>query len=142
MRKSKVILLLGTNLGDRDLNLKEALNNIENEVGEIVSKSEIKETEPVGFTAEIDFYNQLLEVLTYLSPIDLLNRVKQIESRMGRVYTTPKQGEKYVSRIIDIDILFYNDLNFQSSVLTIPHPQTENRKFVKLMLNRFSFEVI
>ena len=139
MKKNKVVFLLGTNLGDRCLNLEEALNNIESRVGGIVLKSKIEETEPVGFTAEIDFYNQLIEVETLLSPVSVLREIKEIEKDMGRVYSIPKKGEKYVSRIIDIDILYYNNLNFQSSKLIIPHPQIASREFVKSMLIKFNF---
>lgn len=137
MKKNKVVFLLGTNLGDRCLNLEEALINIESRVGEIILKSKIEETEPVGFTAEMDFYNQLIEVETLLSPVSVLREIKEIEKDMGRVYSIPNEGEKYVSRIIDIDLLYYNSLNFQSSKLVIPHPQIVERKFVSLMINNF-----
>ena len=95
------------------------------------------ETEPVGFTSSTLFLNQLIEISTDLSPIQLLNTIKKIENTMGRVYTKPLPQEKYVSRIIDIDILQMNDLIFTSERLRIPHYQNFTRKFVGKMLDMF-----
>ena len=138
MSKNRVTLLLGTNLGDRKINLEEAIRYIENRVGDIFSKSKINETKPMGFTANMDFYNQIIQANTKLSPVKLLKTIKEIEQNMGRVYTKPKDGEKYTSRVIDIDILFYNDINYRSSKLTLPHKQVYEREFVKDMLAEFS----
>ncbi|MRJ10843.1 2-amino-4-hydroxy-6-hydroxymethyldihydropteridine diphosphokinase [Ornithobacterium rhinotracheale] len=133
MTKSKVVLLLGTNLGCRAENLKQAKNHL-SEIGEIESETPILETEPVDFTAEQDFLNQILIFNTGLSPMSLLKAIKKIEKEMGRIYTKPREGEKYVSRIIDIDILFYENLNFSSKVLNIPHHQVKSRNFVRELL--------
>lgn len=132
---NKATLLLGTNLGDREINLARAIKGVEKEVGNISFKSKVKETKPVGFTAEMDFYNQIIQVDTILSPIKLLNTLKHIESKMGRIYTKPKKGEKYTSRIIDLDILFYNDIVYNSCKLTLPHEQVFKRDFVSKMLD-------
>ncbi|WP_406628660.1 2-amino-4-hydroxy-6-hydroxymethyldihydropteridine diphosphokinase [Ornithobacterium rhinotracheale] len=131
--KSKVVLLLGTNLGDRSRNLIQAKEHLL-EIGEIFQETSVMETAPVGFTAEQDFYNQVLVFYTELSPVALLKALKVIEKKMGRVYTEPLRGEKYVSRIIDVDILFYESLKFSSKMLNIPHCQVESRFFVRELL--------
>ncbi|MFU2093643.1 2-amino-4-hydroxy-6-hydroxymethyldihydropteridine diphosphokinase [Ornithobacterium rhinotracheale] len=131
--KSKVVLLLGTNLGDRSQNLIQAKECL-SEIGEIFQETSVMETAPVDFTAEQDFYNQVLVFYTELSPVALLKALKVIEKKMGRVYTEPLRGEKYVSRIIDIDILFYENLKFSSKVLILPHEQVKSRKFVHELL--------
>ncbi|MRI62426.1 2-amino-4-hydroxy-6-hydroxymethyldihydropteridine diphosphokinase [Ornithobacterium rhinotracheale] len=133
MTKSKVVLLLGTNLGNRAENLKQAKIHL-SEIGEIESETPIMETEPVGFTADQDFLNQILLFRTDFSPIKLLVAIKEVEKSMGRIYTQPREGEKYVSRIIDIDILFYEKLIFSSKVLNIPHHQVKSRDFVRELL--------
>lgn len=133
MMKNKVVLLLGTNLGERSQNLNQAKMYLST-LGEIEQETPIMETKPVGFTADQDFYNQILIFHTSLSPVSLLKSLKKIEKNMGRVYTKPLVGEKYVSRIIDIDILFYENLKFSSKVLKIPHHQVESRDFVRELL--------
>lgn len=132
MSKHSCVLLLGTNLGDRKKNLNIALSLIEIEIGIIQDKSKILETKAEDFESDHLFLNQALTIGTPLSPIEILNRIKKIENQMGRVYLT--DGERYQNRIIDIDILKINNINFQSARLLIPHPQIKNRKFVKKLL--------
>uniref|UniRef100_UPI0039A6521B 2-amino-4-hydroxy-6- hydroxymethyldihydropteridine diphosphokinase n=1 Tax=Ornithobacterium rhinotracheale TaxID=28251 RepID=UPI0039A6521B len=135
MMKSEVTLLLGSNLGDRARNLAQAKAHL-SEIGTIKAETPIMETQPVGFTAEQDFLNQVLYLSTPLSPISLLKSIKSIEKKMGRIYTQPLAGEKYVSRIIDIDILFYEEVKFSSKVLKVPHHQVESRDFVRELLGK------
>lgn len=132
MSHNQAILLLGTNLGDKNQNLKSAEKRIIKEIGEVENKSEILETEPVGFISENNFLNQALLVHTSLSPVSLLKAVQSIEKEMGRIKTNPQQ--RYEDRIIDIDILNFNGLIFESPQLKLPHPQVYSREFVKTLL--------
>ncbi|HEY4539153.1 MAG TPA: 2-amino-4-hydroxy-6-hydroxymethyldihydropteridine diphosphokinase [Faecalibacter sp.] len=125
------VLLLGTNLGDKKNNLEVAKSLITQQVGEIVKVTNILENEADGFTSDELFLNQKLLVTTKLSPIQLLKVIKTIEKNMGRTYTQPRDGEKYVDRIIDIDILRYNNITFLSESLTVPHHQLVTRAFIK-----------
>lgn len=128
MSYNNVILLLGSNSGNRDFQLETAQFFIQKEIGEIKKKSKILETDPVGFDSENKFLNQALFVDTLLSPVSLLKAVKDIELKMGRVYL--KTDQKYQDRIIDIDILKFNEIIFESDRLSIPHHQVFTRKFV------------
>ncbi len=129
MSQNTVQLLLGSNLNDRNINLMTAQLKIEKEIGEIEKKSKILETSPEGFESAHDFLNQIIQIKTCLSPISILKIVKKIEKEMGRTYLETNQ--KYQDRIIDIDILKFNQIKFKSTVLEIPHPQLFSRNFVK-----------
>lgn len=133
MSTNSTILLLGTNLGNKNNNLDRAKELINKEIGEIVKFSNILENEAEGFESLNTFLNQKIEVKTYLSPIKLLEKIKIIEYEMGRVYSKPKDGEKYIDRLIDIDILLFNNINFSSEILLIPHNQIFSRVFIKLL---------
>ncbi len=133
MSQNTIYLLLGSNLNDRKKNLEMAKMHIQKELGEILKVSEIIETEPEGFESEHPFLNQTIVIQTNLSPVNLLTKIKEIEYRMGRVYLHTEQ--KYQDRIIDIDILLYNQIIFESTLLSIPHHQIISRKFVKKILN-------
>lgn len=135
MSMNHVILLLGTNLNNKKKNLEDAKMQIILQIGEFVKESEITETEPADFESENLFLNQLLTVKTTLSPIQLLDKIKVIEKQMGRKYLPTDQN--YQDRIIDIDIIFYNDLTYKSSRLIIPHEQIKTRDFIKMMLNYY-----
>lgn len=128
-------MLLGTNLNNKKKNLYVAKIEIEKHLGDIVKESEIEETEPVEFESENSFLNQLVTIKTPLSPIQLLDSIKMIEKQMGRIYLPTSQ--KFQDRIIDIDILFYNDLTYNSSRLSIPHHQIKTRDFIKKMMNYY-----
>lgn len=123
-------LLLGTDLFDRKKNLTEAKRLIDKHVGLIISESKILKTKPVDFTSDTMFLNQIIVVETELSPNSLLRTIKSIEKKMGRIYLEPKKGEKYTSRLIDIDILKFNRLKYKAEQLTIPHPQVIERDFI------------
>ncbi|MGI9526257.1 MAG: 2-amino-4-hydroxy-6-hydroxymethyldihydropteridine diphosphokinase [Weeksellaceae bacterium] len=132
------ILLLGSDLGDRNKSINDAKSFINKEIGSVKKESNILETKSIGFTSDQNFLNQTLVVQTKLSPMQLLRALKDIEKRMGRVYMTPKPGEMYTSRIIDLDILYYDKINFKSKYLLIPHPQVYTRPFVTNLLNDIS----
>ncbi len=122
---NQVVLLLGCNIGDRIKYLELAINKLADELGSVLAKSSIYESEPWGFDAEISFLNQVLIVETESLPEQLLGQTQIIENNLGRVRT--KKG--YESRIMDIDILFFNDLVIETETLTIPHPALHKRKF-------------
>ncbi len=126
----KVYLGIGTNLGNRENNLREALDMIEVHAGKVRNTSSIYETEPWGFQSDNRFLNIVAEVSTRLSPSGLLGRLLMIESLIGRV----REGKGYKSRIIDLDILFYGDEIMETKALTIPHPALHKRRFVLVPL--------
>ncbi len=126
MKKSTTYLSLGSNVGDRTDNLKNAINSIENLVGKVNKISKFYENPAIGFDGD-NFVNICIEVVTYLSPNELLNSLLNIENEYGR--RRLKSGE-YSSRIIDIDIIFYEDLIINQNGLVIPHPRMQSRHFV------------
>jgi 2-amino-4-hydroxy-6-hydroxymethyldihydropteridine diphosphokinase len=122
----KVFLGIGTNLGEREENLKRAINSIGDNIGKVVRVSSVYETEPWGFSAENNFLNIVAEVETILTPSGLLGAILMIESQLGR----HREEKQFTSRVIDIDILFYEDLIIDETILKIPHPHLHKRKFV------------
>jgi len=122
-------LSLGSNLGDRSRHLSEARRLLQKSGLRIIKKSSIYETEPVDYTAQPWFYNQVLEVESELNPITLLNLVKEIELRMKRKATVNKGP-----RTIDIDILLAEKNVVQTQKLIIPHPRMSFRNFVMIPL--------
>ncbi len=118
-------LITGTNLGDRQANLKRAGIEIERLIGRITDCSSIYETEPWGVTDQPNFYNQVLKVSTVLDPLELLEATLAIEKDMGRV-----RAERYGARVIDIDILFFEAIVINTDRLVIPHPRIVERNFV------------
>ena len=126
-----VFLSLGSNIGDRGLYLYEARTAIRQEIGDIISESSILENEAVGFGGN-PFLNQVIKIETLLSPETLLTKTQEIEKKMGRVQKTSIQNGTpvYSNRIIDIDILLYDDLKIDTETLTIPHPRMYEREFV------------
>ena len=121
-------LSLGTNLGDRQKNLTCALELIGREVGTVVSASDPIETEPWGFESPNSFLNIAIKVDTTLQPTEVLHATQEIERKLGRTRKTT-DGE-YHDRLIDIDILLYDDLVMNTPELTIPHPLMYEREFV------------
>jgi 2-amino-4-hydroxy-6-hydroxymethyldihydropteridine diphosphokinase len=118
-------LLIGGNEGDRRATLARAREHIAADAGSIRSRSSLYETAPWGKTDQPDFLNQALLVGTTLDAPSLLRALLGIEEKMGR-----KRLVKYGSRIIDIDILFFNDAIIRQPGLVIPHPEIPNRRFV------------
>ena len=122
-----VFLSLGTNIGDRLHNLEKVYFLIEMEEKiNIISKSKIYETSPVENLNQEYFLNQIIKIDTDIEPLQLLNLIKSIENQMGRI----KLKKKYMPRIIDIDILAYDQLILNSNKLSIPHPKIKSRKFI------------
>ncbi len=121
----KVFIGIGTNLGDRPKNIKEALKNLESKSLKILKKSPVYETKPYGVEKQPDFLNCVVEVETSLSPENLLKALLDIEKEMGRV-----REIHWGPRIIDLDILFYDDFIIDEENLKIPHPDIQNRYFV------------
>lgn len=130
MQENEVVISLGTNLGDKLKNLKNALSNIE-DFGRIFNKSRIFSSDPWGYDSENEFLNMGLVIKTSLEPMQLLKKLKSIEKQMGR---GPKMGQSYQDRIIDLDILIYSGIIIDNEELSIPHPKIKERKFSLLIL--------
>ena len=126
MRSS--FLLTGSNLGDRSKNLKNCLELIEKET-RIIEFSGIFESEAWGIKEQPNFLNQVLKITTFLEPKDLLEFILGIEQELGR-----ERKEKWGSRLIDIDILFYEKRIINEPELRIPHPEIQNRMFTLMPL--------
>jgi 2-amino-4-hydroxy-6-hydroxymethyldihydropteridine diphosphokinase len=122
----EVYLSLGANLGNREQNLASAISAINNLTGKSVAVSHIYETVPVGFESNDLFLNMVVAVETDLTPFKLLDEIKNIEISLGRI----REHGKYISRTIDIDILFCDDQIIESSELMVPHPRLHERRFV------------
>ena len=123
-----VYLSLGSNLGNRVQNLLCAIKMIQSRIGTIESLSDFIITEPWGFDSPSLFMNAALCVSTTLEPFDLLKATQQIELEMGRTHKTINAN--YCDRIIDIDILLFDDVTIATPELTIPHPLMRQRDFV------------
>jgi 2-amino-4-hydroxy-6-hydroxymethyldihydropteridine diphosphokinase len=122
----KVFLGIGTNLGDRERNLREAIRMSGEHFGIVSAASSIYETAPWGFDAENNFLNMVIRVETQHTPVELLGKINLIESSMGR----ERNQDRYSSRVIDIDILLYDDLIISEKGLKIPHRLMHERRFV------------
>ena len=108
--------------------MKQAILHIEKRIGHVDAQSAFYETEPWGFHSENKFLNSAVKVTTSLSPLQILEKTQQIEREMGRMHKSV--GGQYSDRLIDIDILMYDDLVVQTDVLTLPHPLMHERLFV------------
>jgi len=133
-----VFLGIGTNMGTRESNLDHALEKIEEYVGPVIKSSAIYETEPWGFRAKGEFLNLVVKMETELNPHELLYKIQNIESLLGRI----RKKKRYSSRIIDIDILLYDDLIIHEPDLKIPHPLLHERKFVLVPLCEIAPDMI
>jgi 2-amino-4-hydroxy-6-hydroxymethyldihydropteridine diphosphokinase len=116
---------LGSNVGDREANLRAAVDRLRAPDLRVLRLSPVYETEPVDYTGQGWFLNLVLEAETSLFPMQLLARVARIERSLGRVRAVPKGP-----RTIDIDILLYGSAAIQSEALEIPHPRMAERRFV------------
>ncbi|MDB5029744.1 2-amino-4-hydroxy-6-hydroxymethyldihydropteridine diphosphokinase [Mucilaginibacter sp.] len=121
---NNVFLLLGSNLGDRKLFLQQAIRHIEYDIAPIIKISSVYETQSWGKSDEPDYLNLVIELQTDLSAQTILEKILAIEDVMGR-----KRAEKWGSRIIDIDILYYNAAIIDEPGLQIPHPELHKRRF-------------
>ena len=129
---TSVYLSLGTNLGDKERNIAEAINKIGELIGDVVRQSALYTTKPWGFESANDFVNAAVRVDTELSPRQLLAMTQQIERSMGR--TEKSKDGVYHDRLIDIDILLYGKLHINEPDLKIPHPLMNERDFVMIPL--------
>lgn len=123
-----VYLALGSNLDNRLANLKQAVAALPPQM-EVRAKSHVYETPPWGYEDQPKFLNQVIKATTYLEPELLLKHIKRLEVMLGR-----KASFQYGPRLIDIDILFYDDLILDTPSLVIPHPRLHERGFVLLPL--------
>ncbi|MDD4760371.1 MAG: 2-amino-4-hydroxy-6-hydroxymethyldihydropteridine diphosphokinase [Bacteroidaceae bacterium] len=119
---------LGTNLGLREINLKQAIQALEQHAGRLLKCSSFMETAPWGFESSNIFLNGAVILETKLSPFDLLSVTCRIETALGRTHKS--HDNQYVDRTMDIDILFYDQLILETPELIIPHPLIQNRLFV------------
>lgn len=128
-----IYLSLGTNLGSREDNLERALHLLQEQVGALLRRSSVHETTPWGFESSHMFLNLCVCMATSLSPLQLLTTTKQIERQLGR--TRKSAHGHYADRLIDIDILLYDDAHINEPGLVIPHPHMYEREFVMMPLN-------
>ncbi|MEG0928626.1 2-amino-4-hydroxy-6-hydroxymethyldihydropteridine diphosphokinase [Chryseobacterium sp.] len=137
MSQQKVVLLLGSNLGDQKKNIELALQKISAAGNTISQTSEFLMSDPVEFVSSNIFCNIATIIFTHLSPIQLLDCIKKIEIDMGRINDSKVSGG-YTDRVIDIDIIKYNELNFKSERLEIPHNKhLFERDFSRVLLKDF-----
>lgn len=124
------ILLIGGNLGDRTANLQQAVQSIHQQAGKVIKASALYETAPWGNVQQPDYLNQALQIATDLEPLALLHTLLSIERDIGRI-----RQQKWGARVIDIDIIFYNDQVISLPELKVPHPRMQSRQFVLVPLN-------
>lgn len=134
---NKAYLLIGGNMGDRKKQLKKAVVKIEKVCGKIALLSHFYETAAWGKTDQPSFYNQALVVDTTLPALELLDAILHIETSMGR-----RRVEKFGPRVIDIDILLFNDAHIHYPSLEVPHPELGNRRFALEPLNEIAPDVV
>jgi len=135
---ARVFLGLGSNVGDRLSYLRQSVEALDAVAGVVVHTcSSIYETEPWGQENQPSFLNQIIEIYTDLDANVLLQHCRNIEKKLGR-----KKGNKWGSRIIDLDILLYGQMTMRTDTLQIPHPQLANRRFVLEPLAEIDASVI
>jgi 2-amino-4-hydroxy-6-hydroxymethyldihydropteridine diphosphokinase len=132
-----IFLLTGSNIGDSELNLLNASKFIHQQIGKVVAASHVYKTEPWGNKDQQVFLNQVLKIETELDPKHLLKTILEIENAMGR-----NRKIKWEPRIIDIDILFYDDEIMDEENLQIPHPLLHERRFTLVPLNEIASSFI
>lgn len=136
MHTATVHLALGTNLGDRAANLRRALAALRNEFA-VEAISPCYETEPAYVIDQPRFYNMACRAQASMPPLDLLRRLKRLETALGR-----EPGARYGPRLIDLDLLLYGDLVLDSPELTLPHPHLHERAFVLVPLADIAPELV
>ncbi|MDO9633738.1 MAG: 2-amino-4-hydroxy-6-hydroxymethyldihydropteridine diphosphokinase [Paludibacter sp.] len=129
----KTFLGLGSNLGDKRQYIDYAIRQISSKTGHVLQQSTFYESEPQGFQSENQFVNVVVLVETDLQPLALLHQLQEIEQEMGRLYKSV--DGVYADRIIDIDILLYEDQIIDLPELKVPHPHMKERDFVMKPLN-------
>lgn len=134
---NSIYLLLGSNLGDRLLVMESARGLISKKVGRISMESSIYETAPWGITDQPTFLNQVIRIETTLAPEEVLRNILDIEHELGRV-----RYERWGARVIDIDLLYYQDLILDTARLTLPHPRLQDRLFTLIPLTEIAPDFI
>jgi 2-amino-4-hydroxy-6-hydroxymethyldihydropteridine diphosphokinase len=134
---NQLYLLTGSNIGNSLGHLAEAEHRISIAIGNIVKVSSIYKTEPWGNKNQQDFFNQVIKVETNLPAEAVLKGILSIENQMGR-----NRNVKWEPRIIDIDLLFFNNERIQTPILTVPHPLLHERKFTLLPLTEIAPDLI
>ena len=134
---SRAYVALGSNLGDREENLRTALKYLQENGVDVIKTSTFIETEPYGVTDQPGFVNAVCQVETELAPLELLRLLLSIEQEMGRV-----RLRRWGERNIDLDLLLYEDAVLESEELTLPHPDMQNRDFVLIPLAEIAGEVV
>lgn len=129
----KTYILLGSNMGNRKQFLRKAIKQVADLCGKVVKESSIYQTAAWGNTKQAAFLNQVIIVQTTLAPDELMKTLLHIETGLGRIRT-----EKYGPRTIDLDLLFFDEQVYHSSVVTLPHPALQDRKFVLVPLAELS----
>lgn len=135
---SLIYLSLGSNLGNRKQHLEDAVKLISSQVAAPEKLSRVYESEPWGFTSKHRFCNCCLSLHTMLDPLPLLDLLLRIENEMGR----KRAGAGYSDRVIDIDLLLYDDLHLDLPGLKLPHPSMGDRRFVLLPLAEIASELL
>lgn len=143
MTNHQVYLGLGSNLGDREENIRKAISLIDERVGKVLRQSSLIETEPWGFESSNRFLNAVILCETTLTPRQVLKATQKIERELGRKKKLIANGQQpranYKDRPIDIDILLYDDLTVDEPDLKIPHPLMHERDFVMIPLNEIKY---
>ena len=134
-----VYLGLGTNLGEKERNLNDAIISLSQEVGFVIRSSTFYTSKPWGFESDNDFLNAVVLVDTALTPFDVLSKTQEIEKSLGR---TAKTINSYSDRLIDIDILLYDNLIIDQPTLKIPHPLIAERDFVIIPLSEIAPDLV
>ena len=135
----EITVILGSNTGQKRQWIEEAIRRLVGTAGPVLKASSYYETEPWGFESDNTFLNAVIVMTTELSPMELLDATRLIEIEMGRI---EKSDGAYHDRIIDIDILLYEDLVLQTPELTLPHPLMHERLFVMEPLAEIAPNVI
>ncbi len=136
---NKVYFSLGSNKGNKEKNLYQAITYIREFIGDVKDYSSVYETEPAGFISSDNFYNMVLYVETEKNAEEVLNKSLQIESCMGRIRTL---STGYESRVIDVDLLFFNDEIINTESLIVPHKKILERNFILFPLSEIAADVI
>ncbi|HNX56407.1 MAG TPA: 2-amino-4-hydroxy-6-hydroxymethyldihydropteridine diphosphokinase [Prolixibacteraceae bacterium] len=135
---TKLYILLGGNLGNKQQVFSETWKRLEKQIGPITKRSAVYETEPWGFESNDMFWNQAIEIETELWPDEVLTQTHGIEEILGRI----RKENQFDSRIIDIDVLFYGSEIVNQPDLQIPHPRIQDRKFVLVPLCEIAPELV
>jgi len=130
---AEVYILLGGNVGDKSNIFEETRKQISERIGPITKRSSVYITEPWGFKSDL-FWNQAIVTETALLPHEVLKQTQAIEINMGRII----KSAHYIARVMDIDLLFYNDMQLNTPDLILPHPRIGERKFVLVPLNEIA----